>query len=109
MENTAFNKAWEKFLLYEEFDIEPIKTENAEIAAQIENEINASRGAFEHLYAGIKNNPGRDYDICPIFPAIVHGIKQALGYEFCRTHPQEVSELFNALVNIKDAQENETT
>lgn len=108
MENTAFETAWNNFLNYAEFDINAIKAENADIGAQTENDINASRGAFEHLFAGVKSAPGRDYDPCPIFPAVVHGIKQALGYEFCKAHPQEVSELFNALVNIKAAQEKET-
>ena len=108
MENAAFETAWNNWLNYAEFDINAIKAENAEIGAQIENDINASRGAFEHLFAGVKSAPGRDYDPCPSVPAVVHGIKQAFGYEFCEAHPQEVNELFNALVNIKAAQENKT-
>lgn len=104
-ENEKFKQAWDNWLNYREFSIEDISAENAEIGRAIEKKINKISEMFSYIFAGVKKSPELEYSNVPIYPAAVHGIKQALGYKFCEANPQEVNALFDALVNLRIAQQ----
>ena len=107
MENPTFRNEWLNYISYKEFDLETIRAENAEIAQEIENKISVFRKAFADIFANVKHGNNLIYDNCPIYPAAVHAIKQELGYRFCEEHAAEVNALFDSLVEIARAQDNE--
>lgn len=104
-ENAKFKQAWDNWLNYREFSIEDISTENAEIGRAIKQKITQISEMFSYIFAGVKKGPELQNSNVPIYPATVHGIKQTLGYKFCEDNPQEVNALFDALVNLRIAQE----